>query len=96
MVQCLIENTDSKQLVLIDDETLANRVTVQRRGGHTSVSLTGMLIREQISDIQKQIEWLKTQTQNMEQPKIHTPKMTFDDLFRFWFKMPPYTHAWLF
>ena len=43
-------------------------------GGHTSISLTGMLVREQISTAQNNIMTLNSNTQKIECPKIQSQK----------------------
>ena len=52
-------------------------------GGHTSISLTGMLVREQISTTQKSRMTLNSNPQKIECPKIQPPKnsMTRDAMF---------------
>ena len=44
-------------------------------GGHTSISLTGMLVREQISATQKNRMSLNLNPQKIECPKIQTQKI---------------------
>ena len=48
--------------------------TLNPKGGHTSISLTGMLIREQISNTQKSRMTLNSNPQKIECPKIQTQK----------------------
>ena len=52
-------------------------------GGHTSISLTGMLVREQISTTQKSRMTLNSNPKKIECPKIQTQKnrMTQDAMF---------------
>ena len=45
-----------------------------RGGGHTSISLTGMLVREQISTTQKNRMTLNSNPKKIECPKIQTQK----------------------
>ena len=50
------------------------RRSVCSRGGHTSISVTGMLVREQISTTQKNRMTLNLNPKKIECPKIQTPK----------------------
>ena len=52
-------------------------------GGYTSISLTGMLVREQISTTQKNRMTLNSNRKKIECPKIQTPKnkMNQDAMF---------------
>ena len=47
---------------------------LQNLGGYTSTSLTGMLVREQISTTQKNRMTLNSNSKKIECPKIQTQK----------------------
>ena len=63
--------------------TLRLRIGPRGGGGDTSISLTGMLVREQISITQKSRMTLNSNPQKIECPKIQTQKnrMTQDAMF---------------
>ena len=63
--------------------TVRRRVDARGGGGHTSISLTGMLVREQISTTQKNRMTLHSNLKKIECPEIQTQKdrMTQDAMF---------------
>ena len=88
--------TDLRRQIRDMDEEFISGVIVrckEPQGGHTSISLTGMLVREKISATQKNRMTLNSNPQKTECPKIQTQtnRMTQDAMFvKVWINMKSY------